>query len=83
MHPVGDGFAELALVPHHIGDRGVQLRLERRFVGRLAGGAGAVGFDQRVGPRQAADMTGQNPVATGLHRSLPDHRLARSYHPAK
>src|SRR5213079_1453843 len=68
MHATGHRFAELAivrdveaevaLITHDIHNCRFERLLKRGFVGCLAGLAGTVRLDQRVGPRQAADMAG-------------------------
>ena len=63
--------AELFLPPHHVGDGRSKLRLELSFIRVFSGGTYAVGFDQRIGARQAAGVTGQNAVVAGPHLFSP------------
>src|SRR5579862_4053869 len=73
--------AEPLLLAHDIGDGLAERLLELGRVGG-AGFARLVGCDQRVRPRQAADMAGQDVVGAGAHAFLPsecwfDDRVAR------
>src|SRR5436190_22279370 len=55
---IRDVDIKLALMPHDIGDRRAQRLLKSGLLRRLPGLPGAVCLDQRVGPRQAANMAG-------------------------
>jgi len=66
---VGHVDAELLLAAHDIADGVVQKALESRLVARGAGVAHRIGGDQRIRPRQAADMAGPNAIAAAAHRS--------------
>src|SRR5947207_13671754 len=63
--------AEFALIPHDIHNRSAERCLERARICRLAGIAGTVCLDQRIRPRQAADMAGQNVILARPHGWSP------------
>src|SRR6266700_3301467 len=64
----GDAGGHLAA--HDVAHRRAERFLERRLVD-LAGLALMVGFDESVGPRQAAGVAGEDAIAAGLHVSAP------------
>src|SRR5207248_10467581 len=68
--------AEFALIPHDIHNRRAERCLELARICRLAGIAGAVCLDQRIRPRQAADMAGQNVILARPHVWSPRYYAA-------
>jgi hypothetical protein len=67
----GNVDAKRLLPSHHLQDRRSQLFLETLLIGRCAGLAGAISFDQLVGTRQAAGVTRQDAVGAHSHHSSP------------
>src|ERR1700731_1495070 len=81
MHAVGHRLAELTvirdvdaefvLMPHDIGHRRFQRLLKRHLVSRLTCLACAVRLNQRIGPRQTADMARQDVILATPHSYRP------------
>src|SRR5215471_9363526 len=63
--------AELALLAHRIHDCCAERRFEGGRFAQFTGIAGAVRFDQRIGPRQASDMARQDMILAPSHSALP------------
>ena len=76
---VGDDVdAGLRLPPHGLGDGALDARRERRLVDRLAALLLQDHRPQIVGPRQAADMRGQDAIGAAFHDFLPGSCQQRS-----
>src|SRR5262249_4687742 len=68
---VDDVDAEIDLLAADLGDRGAQPRGMRLLVDRLALFLSLYDIEQIGGPRQAADVSGENSLGASLHAPSP------------